>query len=328
MLLLVVATSLCVLVVLDANMVALSLPSISRSFHSEFDQLEWVISSYVITFASCLLPAGALADRYGRRRVLLAGLLIFCIASLGCGFATSDSILNVARAAQGVGAALQLTSALAIIGNSFTDSTVAARAWALWGTCIGLTTCAAPVIRGVFTDLLGWRSIFLINASIAMAVGILGAVLAQRTHVLFGRLLQGADAPGHSIPKAFVDRVLAGDVTHAASLVPGQIFPEALQAARAASASGFATALIVAACVSSITGALIALMTRRKGSRRPLRLSAPRVQPVWTVAWNIRRSAPSTLSLRLPVSIEVCAAPATPWQPRVAKCRRCRPINH
>ncbi|WP_144150606.1 MFS transporter [Paraburkholderia sp. BCC1885] len=172
-LLLTIATSLCVLVVLDANMVALSLPSISRSYRTAFDQLEWVISAYMITFAACLLPAGGLADQYGRRTLLLWGLLIFSVASVLCGLAWSPLALNIARAVQGVGAAMQLTSALAIIGNAFTDSKLAAKAWGIWGTCIGITTCVAPIVGGVFTYLFGWRSIFLVNAPLGVLIAYL-----------------------------------------------------------------------------------------------------------------------------------------------------------
>jgi EmrB/QacA subfamily drug resistance transporter len=173
LLLLTVTTSLCVLVVLDANMVALSLASISRSYRTAFDQLEWVVSAYMITFAACLLPAGALADRYGRRTVLLWGLLVFSVSSVACGLAWSPVALNIARAAQGIGAALQLTSALAIIGNAFSNSKLAAKAWGLWGTCIGITTCVAPIIGGVFTHFFGWRSIFLVNAPLGILIAYL-----------------------------------------------------------------------------------------------------------------------------------------------------------
>ncbi|WP_207005046.1 MFS transporter [Trinickia mobilis] len=168
--LLVVTTSVCVLVVLDANMVALSLPSISRDFGTAFDQLEWVISAYLITFTSCMLPAGGFADRFGRRTVLLSGLVVFTVASIGCGTAHSPTTLDAWRAVQGIGAAFQLTSALSIIGNAFTGTSLASKAWAIWGTCIGLTTCLAPIIGGVFTDVFGWRSIFLINGPLGIVI--------------------------------------------------------------------------------------------------------------------------------------------------------------
>ena len=79
------ASATCALIILDTNVVAVSLPSIARSFHASFAAVEWVVSAYMVAFASCLLWAGALADRVGRKRMLLVGLAVFGLASLGCG---------------------------------------------------------------------------------------------------------------------------------------------------------------------------------------------------------------------------------------------------
>src|ERR1700749_5262171 len=100
---------------LDTNIVAVSLPSIARDLHGEFTDVEWVVSAYILPFAAILMPAGALADRLGRRGMLVLGLAIFTLASVLCGLATSLVVLNVARVLQAVGAALQLTSYLAVI---------------------------------------------------------------------------------------------------------------------------------------------------------------------------------------------------------------------
>src|ERR1700758_5434059 len=78
------ASATCALIVLDTNVVAVSLPSIARSFHASFADVEWVVSAYMVSFASCLLPMGGLADRYGRKKTMLLGLLVFALASLGC----------------------------------------------------------------------------------------------------------------------------------------------------------------------------------------------------------------------------------------------------
>ena len=95
-------------IMLDANIVAMSLPSIARDLHGEFTDVEWVVSAYILPFAALLMPAGALADRLGSRRILLWGLSIFTVASLLCGLAPDLTTLNGARALQAVGAALQL----------------------------------------------------------------------------------------------------------------------------------------------------------------------------------------------------------------------------
>ena len=104
---------------LDANIVAVSLTSIARALHADFAAIEWVVSGYTLTFAAMLMPAGTLADRFGRKRILVIGLAIFTIASGLCGAATSDTVLNCARALQGVGAALQLSAALATLSQAF-----------------------------------------------------------------------------------------------------------------------------------------------------------------------------------------------------------------
>src|ERR1700754_4673470 len=101
---------------LDTNVVGIVLPTIARDLHASFADIEWVISSYVLCFASLLLPAGAVADRFGRRRGVLIGFGFFALASLLCEKAASAVALYLARALQGVGAAFLLAAALAIIG--------------------------------------------------------------------------------------------------------------------------------------------------------------------------------------------------------------------
>lgn len=176
------ASATCALIVLDTNVVAVSLPSIARSFHASFADVEWVVSAYMVAFASCLLAAGALADRFGRKRTLLLGLAVFFIASLGCGLAPSVAVLNLARAVKGVGAALLLTSALAVIANTFHEGPARVRAWAVWGTCMGLATTVAPLVGGMITQWVGWRWIFLLNLPVcaALAVCALRAIRESR----------------------------------------------------------------------------------------------------------------------------------------------------
>jgi EmrB/QacA subfamily drug resistance transporter len=171
------ACATCALIVLDTNVVAVSLPSIARTFHAGFADIEWVVSSYMVTFAACLLVAGGLADRFGRKKMLLVGLAVFFLASLGCGLAPSVPVLNLARAIKGVGAAMLLTSALAVIANTFHEGPERARAWAVWGMCMGLATTVAPLVGGAITEWLGWRWIFLMNLPICAAL----AWCAQRS---------------------------------------------------------------------------------------------------------------------------------------------------
>jgi EmrB/QacA subfamily drug resistance transporter len=165
----------CTLTVLDTNIVAIVLPSIARDLGASFADVEWVISSYVLCFASLLLPAGAIADRLGRRRIFLVGIAIFALASLLCALAWSAAALYLARAFQGVGAAFLLAPALAIIGHSFHEESERNRAWAIWGGMMGLTMVLAPIIGGVVAFALGWRWAFNINVPICVLLA--GAVL-------------------------------------------------------------------------------------------------------------------------------------------------------
>jgi EmrB/QacA subfamily drug resistance transporter len=154
---------------LDANIVAVSLTSIAHSLHADFAAIEWVISAYTLAFATLLMPSGALADRFGRKRMLLTGLAIFTVASAACGAAHSTAVLDWARALQGVGAALQLSSALAILSHGFRGAE-RARAFAFWGSVIGVAIMLGPVAGGIITQLLGWQWAFYVNLPVGAAM--------------------------------------------------------------------------------------------------------------------------------------------------------------
>jgi EmrB/QacA subfamily drug resistance transporter len=177
---------------LDSNIVAVSLPSIAASLHADFAAIEWVISAYTLTFASLLMPAGALADRYGRKRTLVAGLALFTLASLICGAAPNVAILNAARAAQGLGAALQLSAALAILSHGFRGAE-RTRAFAFWGSVIGVAITLGPVAGGLITQTFGWKWAFYLNVPVGVAIipVVLRSVRESRDPAAVG-----VDAPG------------------------------------------------------------------------------------------------------------------------------------
>ncbi|WP_454659108.1 MFS transporter [Bosea beijingensis] len=154
--------------VLDTNVVAIVLPTVARDFNASFADIEWVISTYVLCFAALLLPAGAIADRFGRRRIFVIGIGVFAVASLLCGLAHSAVMLYLARALQGVGAAFMLAPALAIIAHTFHREAERNRAWAIWGGIMGLTMVLSPIIGGLIAYALGWRWAFHINVPIGM----------------------------------------------------------------------------------------------------------------------------------------------------------------
>ena len=160
------ASGVCALIVLDTNIVAVTLPSIARDLGAGFADIEWVVSAYMLAFAALLLPAGSLADRFGRKKMLLCGLVLFMLASVGCGAAPDILWLDIARAVKGVGAALLLTSALATIGHVFHDEAERAKAWAFWGACMGVAMTAAPTVGGLIAELAGWRWIFYLNVPV------------------------------------------------------------------------------------------------------------------------------------------------------------------
>ena len=170
-LVLLAASTGCALTVLDTNVVAVVLPTIARDFGATFADVEWVISTYVLCFASLLLPAGSIADRFGRRRVFLGGIGAFAISSWLCGAAPTATYLYLARALQGVSAAFMLAPALAIIGHTFHSESERNRAWSIWGGIMGLTMVVSPIIGGIIAYSLGWRWAFYINVPICLGLG-------------------------------------------------------------------------------------------------------------------------------------------------------------
>ncbi len=163
------ASGVSFMIMLDSNIVAVSLPSIARDLNATFTDIEWVVSAYVLTFAALLMPSGALADRFGRRRMLTVGLAIFTLASLLCGLAPSALILNGARAVQGVGAAIELSAALAVLGHEFRGAE-RAKAFGFWGTVVGVAVAVGPLVGGLITSGFGWRWAFLVNLPFGAAL--------------------------------------------------------------------------------------------------------------------------------------------------------------
>jgi EmrB/QacA subfamily drug resistance transporter len=150
------------LIMLDSNIVAVSLPAIGRSLVASFTNIQWVISAYVLTYAALLLATSNYADLHGRRKAMLLGLIVFALASAVCGAATSALMLNLARGVQGVGGAFLLTASLAIISHEFTGQ-ARARAFAFWGASLGIALALGPIVGGAITNFFGWRWVFLVN---------------------------------------------------------------------------------------------------------------------------------------------------------------------
>jgi EmrB/QacA subfamily drug resistance transporter len=163
------------MLLLDITVVNTALPDIQEDLDASFTDLQWVIDAYTLTLAAFTLSAGSLADRLGRRRVFVWGLVIFTIASLACALATTATTLNVARAVQGVGGAVMFAVSLALIAQEFKGRDLGT-ATGIYGATIGGAVAIGPLVGGALTDGLGWESIFYLN----VPIGILAVWLTIR----------------------------------------------------------------------------------------------------------------------------------------------------
>jgi EmrB/QacA subfamily drug resistance transporter len=159
------------LVVLDATIVNIALPSIQRDVGFSDANLQWVINAYVLTFGGLLLLAGRAADMFIRRHVFLAGLVVFVIASLGCGLSGSEAELIAGRAVQGVGAAMMSAAALSILVVTFTRGKERNIALGVWGATSGMAGALGVILGGALTSGPGWEWVFFINVPIGLLAG-------------------------------------------------------------------------------------------------------------------------------------------------------------
>lgn len=156
------------MVLLDTTVVNVALPAIGHDLGGGLSGLQWVINGYTLTFAAMLLTMGALADRFGARRVFLMGTGAFAIASAITAAAPSLGFLIGMRLVLGIAGAALLPASLAVIATAFNDPAQRARALGIWAAITGAALAAGPVVGGVLTDTLGWRSIFVLNVPVAL----------------------------------------------------------------------------------------------------------------------------------------------------------------
>jgi EmrB/QacA subfamily drug resistance transporter len=155
------------MLLLDITVVNVALPDIQQSLHSTFSDIQWVVDAYSLTLAAFLLTAGVVGDMFGRRVVFAVGLAVFSVASLTCGLSTSSLMLNLSRAAQGVGGAIMFATSLALIAAAFTGRE-RGTAFGIYGAVLGGAVAVGPLVGGAITSGIGWRWIFFVNVPIGV----------------------------------------------------------------------------------------------------------------------------------------------------------------
>src|SRR5215831_12989784 len=156
----------------DATVVNVSLPALQADMQATITDVQWVIEAYALFLGGLILVGGTIGDQFGRKRVFLAGVWLFTLASIACGVATSTRALIVARAIQGVGAAFLVPGSLAIISATF-DEAARGRAIGTWSGFSAITSAIGPVAGGWLTEHVSWRAVFFINVPLAAMVIIL-----------------------------------------------------------------------------------------------------------------------------------------------------------
>ncbi len=202
-------TALCLgwfIVIVDATIVNVALPSMAGDLRASVSGLQWVLDGYTVTFAGLLLAGGSAADRWGARRVFDTGLAVFAAASIGCAVAPGLVALITARVVQGVGAALLVPACLALIQATYPDRLSRARAIGIWGTVGGVAGGSGPLLGGVLTEAFGWRALFWVNVPIAVL-----------TLWLTGRYVHAGDPPADDRARRGYD--LPGQLTGGIALV-------------------------------------------------------------------------------------------------------------
>jgi EmrB/QacA subfamily drug resistance transporter len=157
------------MLMLDVAVVNTALPKIASSLDAGISGLQWVVDAYTVALAAVVLTSGSIADRFGRRRLFVLGLVVFTGASLWCATAGSIELLDSARAVQGVGAAILFATSLALLADAFPERKERSKALAVYGATIGASFAVGPAVGGAMTSYLGWRWIFYVNVPVGIA---------------------------------------------------------------------------------------------------------------------------------------------------------------
>jgi MFS transporter, DHA2 family, methylenomycin A resistance protein len=234
-----------IMAMLDVTVVNVALPSIAQQFHTPLNSLVWIVDGYTLTFAALLLLAGALADRFGAKRVYLAGLALFTLASLLCGVSVNAGMLIGARLVQGFGAALFMPSSLSLLTHAYENDSVRARMLAHWSAIVSIAGASGPLVGGLLIDTFGWRSVFLVN----LPVGLAGLWLAGANITTTARHPRELSAVSHVLGVLFL-----GSVCYA--LIEGNVY------------GWVGRPILIAAAVALASAAL--LVARERTHARPV----------------------------------------------------------
>lgn len=161
---------------IDNTVLNLALPSISTSLQASASQLQWIVDTYTLIFASILITTGTLGDRYGRKKLLVIGLSLFGIGSLGAALSTSTLMLIIFRGVLGIAGALVMPSTLSILNHVFHDRHERAKAFAVWSSIFSIGAGIGPIIGGVLINSFHWSAVFYLNVPIVV-IGLIGTIL-------------------------------------------------------------------------------------------------------------------------------------------------------
>ncbi|MFF4830331.1 MFS transporter [Streptomyces sp. NPDC001315] len=161
------------IVSLDNTILNVALPAMQRDLHASTSGLQWTIDAYTLVLAALLMLAGSTADRIGRKKIFMAGLIAFSVGSLLCSLAPNLESLVAFRMVQAVGGSMLNPVAMSIITNTFTDPRERARAIGAWGAVVGISMAAGPLVGGLLVESVGWRSIFWVNLPVGLAALVL-----------------------------------------------------------------------------------------------------------------------------------------------------------
>jgi DHA2 family methylenomycin A resistance protein-like MFS transporter len=245
------------MVIVDATIVNVALPSIGRDLHGGVSWLQWVVDAYTVVFAGLLLSGGSLGDRLGSRRVFAAGLALFTAASAGCALAPSVAVLVIARAVQGLGAAMLVPSSLALLRGMYDDAAERARAVGIWGAIAGIGAASGPILGGMLVTAISWRAVFVVNIPIGLVGLVLGRLSIQdagRASTEGGRPTRARfDAPGQLLGIAALTSLAFG-------LIEG-------------GSAGWSSAASVTALTASAITALALILVERRAAEPMLPLA-------------------------------------------------------